>query len=161
MLSAAALLGTLQPDASDPQSPAPGPTTLEVSRDVIDDSIRAFVVYRSGGGRLSVGCDRDRFDGVRVMLSDRGWFAPRLFLRRRPVSFRFDATRPQRQLWRADEGAAYLAGRRVRHFLRRMAVAERFAIRATDVEDRPREYVFSPAAATSSSRCWAPAPPGG
>jgi hypothetical protein len=148
ILAAAASLAVVQPvpQPVEPPLPPPGRTTLEISRDPIDDSVRAFVVYRSGEARLTVGCNRDRFDGVRVALWDAGWFAPRFFVGRRSVRYRFDAARPRSTLWRADEGAVYLRGRsRVRGFLRWLAASQSFAIRAKDVEDRRREFVFSTA----------------
>lgn len=145
MLAALFSLASLQPvpEPVEPALPPPGRTTLEITRDPIDDSVRAFVVYRAGEARLTVGCNRDRFDGVRVRLADSGWFSPRFLISRR-VRHRFDSAPARSGLWRTDDGTLYLGnGSRSRGFVRSLIASQSVAVRAKDVEDRPREYVFS------------------
>jgi hypothetical protein len=149
-LAALFSLAALQPvpEPVEPPLPPPGRTTLEISSDPIDDSVRAFVVYRAGEARLTVGCNRDRFDGVRVRLSDSGWFSPRFLFTRR-VRYRFDSAPARSGLWRTGDGGVHLdGGSQSRSFVRWLAASQRVALRARDVEDRRREFVF----ATGGSR---------
>lgn len=126
----------------------PGRTTVDIWRDPLDDSVRAFAVFRVEGGRLTIGCNRDDWRGVRIMLADRGWFAPSQWRGRRPVRYRFDDGRARTSIWRTDEGFAYTQSRRnVRSFLQWMVGAQRVSMRATDVENREREFVFQVAGA--------------
>ena len=125
-----------------------GRTTVDIWRDPLDDSVRAFVTFRVEGGRLTIGCNRDDWRGVRIMLSDRGWFAPSQWRGRRPVRYRFDDARARGAIWRTNEGYVYTQSRRnVRAFLEWMVASDRVAMRSTDVEDREREFVFQIAGA--------------
>lgn len=145
ILAAFSLAFAAQPvvETVQPPLPAPGRTTLEISRDPLDDSVRAFVVFRAGRAQLSVGCNRDQFGGVRVGLTDNAWFTGRTIVGQRPVRVRFDRHRAWSTRWDVDDGMLSLRGREpVTNFIGWMLLSERIAMRTTDVEDRRLDYVF-------------------
>ena len=124
--------------------PTPRPMTVEIERDAITDALSAFAVARGSHGRLEIGCDQRRFDGVRIRFSGRTWLArPGLFSSERRFWHRFDTAPPQRDFWEIDERMATLEDRpRVRRFLRWLLGSERVVIRTEDVEGREVDLVF-------------------
>lgn len=128
-----------------PLAPIERPMLVEIERDPITDSISAFAVARSSDGRLSIGCDPDRYRGLRVTVHSQAWFAgENLFTGRRAMPFRFDRGAAVNGRWDIEEDAAILRPRaQVAAFINAVPPSGRVTIRTRDIENREKDLVFS------------------
>ncbi len=128
-----------------PSGAANGPAHIEVEQDPITDTVSTFAVAQAENGRLSIGCDPDRFEGIRIALQGRGWFGgENQFTDRLWVKYRFDGAPPQRSRWGTERGSAYLGRQEeVQTFLAWISAADRISIRAKDVENRETDFIFA------------------
>jgi hypothetical protein len=124
---------------------APRGATFESARDPITDTLSAFAVARAeGGGRLTIGCDADRYEGIRVAFTSRAWLPPeRIDTRRRTVHYRFDST-PAGRVHVSTQGrtATLRPESHVLPFLRWIVASERLALRLRDIEGRRVTLLF-------------------
>lgn len=146
------LLFALALAAADP--PPPRPMTVEVVRDAITDAVKASATLLDAGQRLTLACDAQDYGGIRISFSSARWLArPSFVTRERPMVYRFDSARPQRQIWIMRDRGAFFGGRdRVRHFLFGLITSEQLVIRTRDVEDHPVELTFRIAGAAPAVR---------
>lgn len=130
--------------AADPPSPPPRPMRVEVTRDTISDDITATATLQDGGAKLTLTCEPDDYEGVRVIFASQHWLAGNSFFTgERPLLYRFDEERPVRLIWIMRDRGARLAGRqRVTRFLRGLIAAEALLFRTRDIEDRPVDIAF-------------------
>lgn len=121
------------------------PMRVEVGRDPITDSLSAFAVASERGGSLAIGCDPDRYRGIRVSFRSKSWLASEnLFTGNRRMTYRFDRQAPIRGRWDIDGDQATL--RPLSHvpgFVASAAGATMLTIRSRDIEDRERDLAFS------------------
>lgn len=136
------LLAIAAAAGADPVLP-PRPMEVEIGADPITDAVEAWATIRGPDGRLEVGCDRDRHEGIRVRLASRHWLASGAFRDGRPLISRFDLNPPGRSLWRIEGRTAVLARRRhIAPFLQWLATSERLVVRARDIEGRTVDMHF-------------------
>lgn len=130
--------------AAEPPSPPPRPMRIEVTRDTISDDVTATAVLQDSGAKLTLTCEPDDYEGVRVIFTSQHWLAGNSLLTgERPLIYRFDEERPVRLVWIMRDRGARLAGRtRVSRFLRGLIDAERLLFRSRDIEDRPVDVAF-------------------
>jgi len=130
--------------AAEPPSPPPRPMRVEVTRDTISDDITATAILQDRDAKLTLTCEPDDYEGVRVIFSSQHWLAQNSFFTgERPLLYRFDEERPVRLVWIMRDRGARLAGRqRVTKFLRGLIAAERLLFRTRDIEDRPVDIAF-------------------
>jgi hypothetical protein len=142
-LAAALLILAFTPAAAAAQQPPPLPMTVEIERDPIDDSVRAFAIARTRDARLSVGCNPRRYRGVRVMLAGSAWLSSSFVSGRRAIHYRFGDAPARRTRWQTRRGVASLRPEpRVLSFLQWMAASDRLAVRTRDVEGRELNLIF-------------------
>ena len=130
--------------AAEPPSPPPRPMRVEVTRDTISDDITATATLQDRGAKLTLTCEPDDYEGVRVIFASQHWLAgSSFFTGERPLLYRFDEERPVRLIWIMRDRGARLAGRqRVTRFLRGLIAAEGLLFRTRDIEDRPVDIAF-------------------
>lgn len=130
--------------AAEPPSPPPRPMRVEVTRDTISDDVTVTATLQDGGAKLTLTCEPDDYEGVRVVFSSQHWLAGNSFFTgERPLLYRFDENRPVNWVWIMRDRGARLAGRgRVGDFLREFIDAERLLFRTRDIEDRPVDIAF-------------------
>ena len=136
--------------AAQPEMPVPVPSfavtrpmTVEVERDPITDRVSAYAVARAANGRLWVGCDPDRFRGLRIFVRAEGWVDSDIIKGGRGVTYRFDGAAPRRLNWDTRRGAAYLRwSNEAASFLGWMRASQRLAVRTRDVEKREMDLIF-------------------
>jgi len=129
-----------------PLEPILRPMVVEIERDPITDTVSAFAVARSSDGRLGIGCDPDRYPGVRVSLRSQAWFhgRPRLTWRHATMTYRFDRAPAEHGRWEVKEDAAILRPpAQIFHFVNSAAAANRLTIRTRDIENREKDLTFS------------------
>lgn len=144
-LAAASAQTAPQMPAALPAELLSGPMTVEVERDPISDAVSAFAVAEARNGRLAIGCDPDRYRGIRVSFRSRHWLAEESFITgTRRMVYRFDGSTPVRGRWVVDEDWATLRPwSRVPDFVRSAASSRRLTIRTSDIENRERDLSFS------------------
>ena len=130
--------------AAEPPSPPPRPMRVEVTRDTISDDVAATATLQDGGAKLTLTCEPDDYEGVRVIFTSQHWLAGNSFFTgERPLVYRFDEEPPVRRVWIMRDRGARLAGRdRVTRFLHQLIGAERLLFRTRDIEDRPVDVTF-------------------
>jgi hypothetical protein len=130
--------------AAEPPSPPPRPMRVEVTRDTISDDVTATATLQDGGAKLTLTCEPDDYEGVRVIFSAQHWLARSSILTgERPLVYRFDEESPVRRVWIMRDRGARLGGRdTVVRFLRGLIAAERLLFRTRDIEDRPVDIAF-------------------
>ena len=130
--------------AAEPVAPPPRPMRVEVTRDTISDDVTASAILQDMDAKLTLTCEPDDYEGVRVVFTSRHWLAgDSIGTRERPLLYRFDEERPVRLIWIMRERGARLAGRsRVTPFLRGLIEAERLLFRSRDIENRPVDITF-------------------
>jgi len=130
--------------AAEPPAPPPRPMRVEITRDSISDDLAATAILLDRGSKLTLACEPDDYEGVRVIFTSRHWLAgSSLFTGERPLIYRFDEERPRRLVWIMRDRGARLAGRdRVTGFLRGLLTAEQLLFRTRDIEDRPVDVTF-------------------
>lgn len=130
--------------AAEPPSPPPRPMRVEITRDTISDDVTAVATLQDGRAKLTLACDPDDYEGVRVVFTSDHWLAGNSFFTgERPLLYRFDEEHPVRLVWIMRDRGARLAGRdRVTRFLRGLITAERLLFRTRDIEDRPVDVAF-------------------
>ena len=119
--------------------------TLEIRRDPMTDRVSAMAIVRSPEGRLEIGCDPTRYQGIRLTAhSTRAWFAREEFVSRaRRFQFRFDRARPVRVRWETERRTAWVeSSRTTRLMIQRARTAHRLAIRGEDLEGRRVDLIF-------------------
>ena len=123
----------------------PRPMVVEIERDPVTDAVSAFAIAHSPKGRLSIGCDPDRYRGIRVSFRSRNWLAEEAFLaRRRRMTYRFDNAVPVRGQWNIkNDTATLLPWSDVPVFVSWAVNSRRLVIRSKDIENRERDLVFS------------------
>ena len=144
------LLLAAQPDmpVPVPALAVPRPMTVEVERDPISDRVSAYAVARAPNGRLWIGCDPDRYSGLRVFVRGEGWVDSDIIRGGRGLTHRFDSGTPRRLTWDTRRGAAYLRwGAEVSSFLDWLRASRQLVVRARDVEKREMDMVFNLAGA--------------
>jgi hypothetical protein len=121
------------------------PMTVEVEQDPITDKVSAFAVARSADGRLAIGCDSQRFRGIRVAVRSQGWFSGRnIMTGMRIMPFRFDRQPAIKGNWLIDDDAATLyPSSQIISFLNAATAAQRLTIRTKDIEGRQKDLTFS------------------
>lgn len=119
--------------------------TVDTARDPITDAVRTFAVAHSREGHLAIGCDPDRFDGLRVQFISNSWFAGENFVTRAQfMRYRFDEARPRRSRWSVEEQVASLRPlSHVPSFIDWVLASDRLAIRTRDIEDREGDIIFA------------------
>jgi hypothetical protein len=143
-LAAALSMLVVAPGPAPAQQAPPLPMTVEIERDPIDDSVRAFAIARTRDARLSVGCNPRRYRGVRVMLAGAAWLTPGFVSNRRSIRYRFDDAPARRARWQTRRGFAYLrSARHVLSFMQWIAASNRLAVRTRDVEGREIDLIFA------------------
>ena len=122
----------------------PAPMRVEISRDLITDHLSAFAVAPGSHGRLEIGCDHRRFEGIRVRFSGRTWLARgNVFTGHRPMVHRFDDAPPRRSFWVVRARRATLVrASQTASFLRSVLSSQRLVIRVFDVEGREVDLIF-------------------
>lgn len=137
MLLIALALAAIEP-------PPPRPMTVEVVRDAITDRIRANATFYDSGQRLTLTCDPEHYDSVRVSVTSNSWLSRGFILTsERPLLYRFDDEPLRRLIWVVHDRTAQLGGRkRVQPFLRQMIDAERLVFRTRDVEEHRLDFTF-------------------
>jgi hypothetical protein len=128
-----------------PLEPILRPMVLEIKRDPITDAMSAFATARSSDGRLSIGCDPDRYRGVRVAVRSQGWFASKKILKTTHIMpFRFDRRTAVEGNWRVKDNTATLRPtEQVVSFITAATAANRVTIRTRDIENREKDLTFS------------------
>ncbi|HEX8213927.1 MAG TPA: hypothetical protein VF582_00480 [Allosphingosinicella sp.] len=123
----------------------PRPMYVEIERDAITDALSAFAIARAHNGRLFIGCDPDRYRGIRVSFRSQSWLAEEgILARTRGMTYRFDQTIPVRARWDIDNDTATLRPwADVPVFVSWLVISRRLVIRSKDIEDRERDLVFS------------------
>jgi hypothetical protein len=126
------------------EPPPSRPMTVEVVRDAITDAVKASATLLDDGQLLTLACDPQDYGGLRISFSSARWLArPSFVTRERPMVYRFDSARPERQIWiMRDRGAFFGGHHRVRRFLHGLITSEQLVIRTRDVEDHPVELNF-------------------
>lgn len=145
MMSLSLLLAMAQPEmpVPVPSFAVPRPMTVEVERDPVTDRVSAYAVARAQNGRLWIGCDPDRYRGLRVYVRGEGWVDSDIIQGGRWVTHRFDGAEPRRLNWDTRRGAAYLRwGAEAGSFLDWMRASKRLVIRTRDVEKREMDLIF-------------------
>jgi hypothetical protein len=144
-LAAAAAQPADQPLVLTPLELLPRPMYVEVERDPITDAVSAFAVAGTQKGRLYIGCDPDRYRGIRVSFRSQAWLADEeAFARTRKMVYRFDEAVPVRGRWDIkDDRATLRPWSKVPGFLSWALVSRRLVIRSKDIEERERDLVFS------------------
>ena len=134
-----------QPLVLTPLELLPRPMLVEIERDPITDTVSAFAIAHARNGRLAIGCDPDRFRGIRVSFRARDWLAEeRLLARRRTMPYRFDNALPVRAQWNIDDDTATLRPySEVPVFVSWLITSQRLVIRSKDIESRDRDLTFS------------------
>lgn len=141
----------------------PQPMTAEVTRDPISDRVRARAVLNDNRNQIIVACHPGEYRGIRVMLRFTSWFdRGNIFSGVRPMTFRFDSSRPRRINWHIQDDTATLTSqRRVDSFMQWLSTSEQLVIRTRDVEERPVDLTFriagaAPAIAQVREACTPP-----
>jgi hypothetical protein len=144
-LAAAAAQPADRPLVLTPLELQPRPMYVEIERDPITDAVSAFAVARAHNGRLFIGCDPDRYRGIRVAFRSQSWLAEEHFLGgTRKMTYRFDQAVPVRARWDIGNDTATLRPySHVPSFLSWVASSRRLTIRTRDIEKRERDLVFS------------------
>ena len=144
-LAAAAAQPADQPLVLTPLELFPRPMYVEVERDPITDAVSAFAIARTQKGQLYMGCDPDRYRGIRVSFRSRSWLAEEsIFARTRKMVYRFDEAVPVRGRWDIkDDRATLRPWTNVPVFLSWAVNSRRLVIRSKDIEERERDLVFS------------------
>ena len=134
---------------------------VEVTRDTISDDVTATATLQDGGAKLTLTCEPDDYEGVRVIFTSQHWLAGNSFFTgERPLIYRFDEERPRRLVWIMRDRGARLAGRDAGHPL--PARADRApsgccSAPATSRTGRSTSPSGSSAPARRSSNCSRPA----
>lgn len=144
-LAAAAAQPLDEPLVLTPLELLPKPMVVEIERDPITDAVSAFAVAHARKGRLAIGCDPDRYTGIKVSFRSRDWLADENFITgSRKITYRFDQAVPVRARWDISNDRATLASPwRVPEFLSWVMSSRRLTIRTKDIEKRERDLVFS------------------
>jgi hypothetical protein len=144
-LAAASAQPVDQPLILTPLELLPRPMVVEIERDPITDAVSAFAIARAHNGRLSIGCDPDRYRGIRVSFRSENWLAEeKVFARRRKMTYRFDQAVPVRGQWNIkNDTATLLPWSNVPVFVSWTVASRRLTIRSKDIENRERDLVFS------------------
>lgn len=139
MLLIVLALAAVQPDPLMPEPPR-----LEVSRDAIDDRLRAVAIIPGRAGWMSIGCDPLRYQGLRVEVRSPAWLITEdVATRSRGFQYRFDRTPPWRSRWSTARRTAWLKRNRdTANFIRWAQVSRQVTVRTIDVEQRPVDLVF-------------------
>jgi hypothetical protein len=134
-----------QPLILTPLELLPRPMYVEIERDPITDSVSAFAIARAHNGRLHIGCDPDRYRGIRVTFRSRNWLEEeKLFTGRRKMTYRFDDAVPVRARWDIKNDTAILRPwRDLPTFVSWVVNSRRLIIRSKDIESRERDLHFS------------------
>jgi len=144
-LAAASAQPADQPLVLTPLELLPRQMIVEIERDPITDAVSAFAVARAHNGHLSIGCDPDRYRGIRVSFRSRNWLAEEgIFARTRKMIYRFDDAAPVRGRWNIkDDTATLRPWSRVPGFVNQAVNSRRLIIRSKDIENRERDLVFT------------------
>lgn len=140
------LLVAAQPSSDPPLDVLGVPMSIEVRQDPITDRISAFAVARTDGARLAIGCDPQRWRGLRVVLDPTRAYLPNepLLSGAHRFPYRFGKTRPRSPRWSGNGNEAFLKGRReTASFVRQALAAPRVAVQIRDVEERTLSFIFS------------------
>jgi len=123
----------------------PRPMVVEIAKDPITDAVSAFAIARAPDGRLSIGCDPDRYRGVQVSFRSESWLAEeKVLTKNRVMHYRFDDAVPVRGRWNIDDDTASLRPKsHIPAFLSWVAHSRQLTIRSKDIENRERDLVFS------------------
>jgi hypothetical protein len=124
--------------------PPPRPMSVEVERDTINDRVTATATLRDGSQRLTLSCNPDDYDFVRVAFSSNRWLVFGNFITgERPLVYRFDDMPPRRLIWEVKDRSGRLAGRRrVTEFLRGLIDGQVLIFRTRDVEGHAFDLTF-------------------
>ena len=144
-LAAASLQPFDEPLVLTPLDRLPRPMMVEIDRDPITDAVSAFAIARAHNGRLAIGCDPDRYRGMRVTFRSQSWLAAENFFSGvRKMTYRFDQDVPIRGRWDIKDDTAILRPwAQVPAFVSWVVISRQLTIRTKDIENRERDLVFS------------------
>lgn len=126
------------------ETPPPRPMSVEVARDTISDRVSATATLRDGQQRLTLSCDPDEHDFIRVRFTSNRWLVYGNFITgERPLYYRFDDMPPRRLIWILEDRTGRLGGRhRVTEFLQGLIAGHVLVFRTRDVESHPFDLTF-------------------